>query len=153
VTDATQDPTEIARAIIDSNLYMTLGTADRGGTPWATPVYYAHEDYTQFFWVSQRDARHSANIADRPEVGIVIFDSTIPINTGQAVYMAARASELGADGLDPGLDLFSRRGQGHGGSHWVPQDVLPPARHRFYRAIASEQFVLDEHDERVPVRW
>lgn len=30
------------RAIIDANLYMTLGTADRAGRPWVSPVYYAH---------------------------------------------------------------------------------------------------------------
>jgi Pyridoxamine 5'-phosphate oxidase len=29
----------IARQIIDSNLYMTLATADDAGTPWVSPVY------------------------------------------------------------------------------------------------------------------
>ena len=31
----------IAKAIIDSNLYLTLGTADEAGRPWVSPVYYA----------------------------------------------------------------------------------------------------------------
>jgi pyridoxamine 5'-phosphate oxidase-like protein len=29
----------IARTIIDSNFYMTLGTADENGRPWVSPVY------------------------------------------------------------------------------------------------------------------
>ncbi|MGH2983761.1 MAG: pyridoxamine 5'-phosphate oxidase family protein [Solirubrobacterales bacterium] len=33
----------VARAIIDSNLYMTLGTADQSGRPWVSPVYFATE--------------------------------------------------------------------------------------------------------------
>jgi hypothetical protein len=37
-----------ARAIIDSNFYMTLGTADEEGRPWVSPVYYAAEGYAKF---------------------------------------------------------------------------------------------------------
>lgn len=47
-----QDLGSVARTIIDSNLYMTLATADGAGTPWASPVYYAVAGYTEFFWVS-----------------------------------------------------------------------------------------------------
>ena len=39
----------IARTIIDSNFYMTLGTADERGRPWVSPVYYAHEGYANFY--------------------------------------------------------------------------------------------------------
>jgi hypothetical protein len=37
----------VARAIIDFNLYMVLGTADESGQPWVTPVYYAAADYIE----------------------------------------------------------------------------------------------------------
>src|SRR4029453_18195633 len=30
-----------ARAIIDANLYLTLGTTDRDGYPWTSAVYFA----------------------------------------------------------------------------------------------------------------
>lgn len=33
------------RSVTDANLYMTLGTADEAGTPWASPVYFARSDY------------------------------------------------------------------------------------------------------------
>jgi hypothetical protein len=39
----------IARAIIDSNMYMTLGTADENGRPWVSPVYYAPEGYVEIY--------------------------------------------------------------------------------------------------------
>jgi hypothetical protein len=30
-----------ARAIIEANLYLTVGTTDPDGRPWTTPVYFA----------------------------------------------------------------------------------------------------------------
>ena len=40
---------EVARAIIDGNRYMVLGTADTTGRPWVSPVYYAPSgDETQY---------------------------------------------------------------------------------------------------------
>ena len=37
-----------ARHIIDANQYMVLGTADVAGDPWASPVWFAHDDYREF---------------------------------------------------------------------------------------------------------
>ena len=44
----------MARAIIDSNRYMALGTADASGLPWVSPVWYAPAEYRESFWVSSR---------------------------------------------------------------------------------------------------
>lgn len=74
-----------AKAIIEANLYLVLGTADALGRPWATPVYFAVEGYRDFYWVSSPEATHSRNIAVRPEIGIVMFDSRVRIATGQGV--------------------------------------------------------------------
>jgi nitroimidazol reductase NimA-like FMN-containing flavoprotein (pyridoxamine 5'-phosphate oxidase superfamily) len=79
------DPAAIARAIIDANLFMVLGTADPHGRPWVSPVYYAPAAYREFFWVSSPDTRHSRNIGTRAEVSVVIFDSSVPIYTGRGV--------------------------------------------------------------------
>ena len=135
------------RTIIDANRYMTLATAGPDGRPWATPVWFATEDYLQFFWVSKPDARHSRNLAERPELGIVIYDSSVPVGGAQAVYLAAVAEEVAVTGLD----VFNRRGEAQGLRPWTPDDVLPPARHRLYRATAAEHFVLTPSDERLPV--
>ena len=78
-----RDPATVARGIIDANRYMTLATADGDGRPWASPVWYAHQGYTDLYWVSRPEARHSRNLAVRPEVSIVIFDSTVPEGTGR----------------------------------------------------------------------
>jgi nitroimidazol reductase NimA-like FMN-containing flavoprotein (pyridoxamine 5'-phosphate oxidase superfamily) len=84
-----QDLGALARSIIDSNMYMTLGTADGTGRLRVSPVYYAYAGYTEFYWVSSPEATHSRNIAARPQIAIVVFDSRAQVGTGQGVYMTA----------------------------------------------------------------
>lgn len=143
----------MAKAIVDANLYMVLGTADESGRPWVSPVYFAPVGYREFIWVSKPEARHSRNIATRSDVSIVIFDSTVPINTGQGVYMSAVADELtGSDLLDRYVEVFSRSTVTRDGSEWTRDDVEPPERLRLYRATASEHWLLDANDQRQPVQ-
>jgi hypothetical protein len=130
---------------------MVIGTADHTGQPWASPVYFAHSDYREFFWVSEPDATHSTNLRDRREIGIVLFDSSVPINEGQGVYVLGVARELPAHETADGIAIFSERSVGHGGHEWTVDDVSPPARHRLYQATAEAHYVLDEHDHRVEV--
>jgi hypothetical protein len=149
-----EDLAGAARAIVDSNLYMTLGTTDETSAPWVSPVYYAHADYREFFWVSAPDAVHSRNLAVRPEVSMVVFDSHARIGTGVGVYMRAIAEEVTGVELDRGIDVFSRRSQEHGAAEWKSEDVRAPAHLRLYRAAASHHWVLDSgggRDRRVAV--
>ena len=39
----------IARDMVDDGSYLTLATADHAGRPWASPVWYAHAGYREFF--------------------------------------------------------------------------------------------------------
>ena len=149
-----EDLNAVARAIVDDNRYMVLGTADASGKPWATPVYYAADGYRDYYWVSALDRTHSRNVAARPEIAVVIFDSRVPIGEGQAVYMAAEAAELAGDELELGIETFSRVSVSHGARSWTLEDVRPPEPLRLFRARASEHWVLDPDrrpDERTPV--
>jgi nitroimidazol reductase NimA-like FMN-containing flavoprotein (pyridoxamine 5'-phosphate oxidase superfamily) len=146
-----EDPVALGRAIIDANLYLVLGTADAEGRPWVSPVYFAHAGFDQFFWVSKPEAQHSRNLAQRPEISVVIFDSQVPISTGRAVYMSASAEELTGSERELAMDVFSRRSLQHGGHRWTVDDVQPPAQLPPYRAVASTHYVLDANDRRMPV--
>ena len=85
---------DIARRIIDRGRYMTLGTCDEKGEPWASPVFYSTDGYGSFYWMSSPDATHSKNLKPRPNLAIVIFDTADPVGACQAVYVRARAEEL-----------------------------------------------------------
>ena len=145
---------QTVRDIIEACRYLVLATADASGRPWSSPVYFAHIDWAEFFWVSSPDATHSRNIAVRPRVGIVIFDSQVAIGAGQGVYMSAVA-ELLEDGETAwGIEAFSRRSVAHGGREWTSQDVRSGAGLRLYRAAAESHWILAKDgrpDHRIPV--
>jgi hypothetical protein len=82
---------------------------------------------------------------------MVIFDSSVPIDKGQAVYISAVAEEVTGDDREEGIAVFSRRSLMHGGRGWTMEDVEAPARLRLYRATAVDHYFLAEDDRRVPV--
>src|SRR3954452_22928988 len=87
----------MARRVVDANHYMTLATVNPDGRPRVSPVYYSAARYTDFYWVSSSDARHSRNIARGPEIEIVIYDSSVPVDETAAVYIGAHAREVADD--------------------------------------------------------
>ena len=125
--------------------YMTLATADQHGTPWATPVWFAHPDEHTFLWASKPDARHSRNIAQRPEIALVIFDSTVEPDAAAAVYVSARAERT-----TDGIEAYSAESVRQGLPAWTLADVTAPARHRLYRATVLAAWALGAGDQRVP---
>ena len=145
------DPAAVARAIVDEIAYMTIASAGDDGRPWASPVWFAHAGYAEFVWVSRPDTRHSRNVAARPEVAIVIFDSRTPIGTGRAVYVEAQAGEVADEAeVDRLMAAFSSRSMGQGGQEWSRDDVTRDTELRLYRAGVSRAF-LGVNDRRTEV--
>jgi nitroimidazol reductase NimA-like FMN-containing flavoprotein (pyridoxamine 5'-phosphate oxidase superfamily) len=141
---------ELLQSIVDGNRFMALGTADASGAPWVSPVWYAPLSGREYVWVSRPGTRHSRNIAERPQVAIAIYDSHRP-GTWAAVYLVAVAEELDEDEVEAALEAFNRRSEAQGLRAWSRAEVAAPAEFRLYRATVSEQFVLDDHDARLPV--
>lgn len=127
-----------ARAVIDANLYMTLGTVDADGRPRVTPVFFATADHRAFLWLSDPASIHSRNLEARPQVAIVIFDPGIALDTGgYGVYVTAIADRPAGAERDRALGALTARSEAHGGLRWTPDLVEPPARMRLYRATAE----------------
>jgi nitroimidazol reductase NimA-like FMN-containing flavoprotein (pyridoxamine 5'-phosphate oxidase superfamily) len=138
-----EDLGTVAKNIINTNFYLTLATVDETGIPWATPVYYAVDNYKTFYWVSSPEVRHSHNISVRPQISMVIFDSQAAMGMGQGVYMSAVAEELSSDDLEQGITLLSNRSAAHGAPEWKVENVKPPTPYRLYRGTVTEHFVLE----------
>jgi hypothetical protein len=136
----------MARRVIDANLYMTLATLDPDGTPRLSPVYYTPARYTDLYWVSSPDAHHSRNLVERPEVQIVIFDSSVAVGRAEAVYLAARARQVPDDQLDALLrEAFGGRG---GARAFTRPELTGDGDLRLYLASATSCEVLVRGGER-----
>jgi hypothetical protein len=139
------DLSDIVRRVIDSNVFMVLGTVDEAGRPWVSPVFYAAKDYVEFYWISSPEVTHSVNIARDPRVSIVIFNSEIQPSIGEAsttaAYMAGTAAELAGGDVAPGLETYPGAAE-RGGRIITAAEVSPPGPYRLYRATVSQHSIL-----------
>ena len=89
------------------------------------------------------DDAQRPDLAARPELSIVVFDSQAPVGTGQAVYMAATAPSCPESSWTqpPGLPRRggpARRGPDQDARGRAGPVPLPPRR-----ATVSQHWVLD----------
>lgn len=122
---------------------MTMATAGADGDPWVSPVYFAAGDRDGLLWLSEPGTRHSLNIAARPRIAVVIFDSRVAIGEAQALYGSGEAAEVAGEQLETAIAAFSRGSQADGAGAWSVEEVTAPARLRLYRAAITSWSVLD----------
>lgn len=148
------DVSDAALRVIADNKYLVLATATLDGTPWVSPVYFAHDGLTTFWWISRPTSRHSRLIADNPQVAVTILDSTVAIGRATAVYAEATAGQCAAAEVPLEIVQLSRRLEHHGQEAWTVDRVSPPAEFRLYRARTSAAWLLPDDDgpeRRIPV--
>ncbi len=143
-----------ARAVLDGTSYAVLATADADGTPWVTPVWFAHDDLDRFYWLSWSGSRHSRLIDARPQVALTVFDSHAVPNEGAAYYATARARQCPEAQLEEGLESVNRRAAAQGIREFMREHVTGGSRLRLYVADITQAWVLDQDapvDQRVEV--
>jgi nitroimidazol reductase NimA-like FMN-containing flavoprotein (pyridoxamine 5'-phosphate oxidase superfamily) len=134
---AEDDLARMARRVIDDNRYLVLGTVEADGQPRLSPVYFTPARYRDFYWVSSPDAQHSRNLRNRPDVRIVVFDSSVLPNHGEAVYISATARELPADEL-PYVVAEAFDPKKRGGRAFSTDELSGEGDLRLYVASATE---------------
>lgn len=135
-----------APEVVASNKYMVLSTADASGAPWVSPVYFAHDGLERFWWVSRPTTDHSRNLAERSEVAIVIFDSTVDIGDGVAVYARGTAARVDEADVEAEIAIFSARSVTHGAGEWTTASVREPKEIRLYRATVDSAWIKPADD-------
>jgi uncharacterized protein YhbP (UPF0306 family) len=129
-----------AAAVIAANKYMTLATVDGDGLAWPTPVYFTPDGHTDFYWVSSPVAKHSVNVAERPQVSIVIFDSSVAIGQAQAIYLTADAGLVPDDELERCAAFYASRYPEL--KAFTPDELRGDGIFRLYRARATAHWIL-----------
>jgi hypothetical protein len=98
MTDALREASDILQA----NRFCVLATAGADGKPWATPLFYNHDESFVLYWESARDARHTQVIAENPNVAVVVSD----MDGVHGVYFECVAGEVSPDDLERALQTF-----------------------------------------------
>lgn len=137
----TSDLLAHAQKLLDANRYLTLGTSDASGRPWTSPVYFAADGVRELYWVSATEARHSRNLTERPQVSLVVFDSTVAPYHGRALYAAGIAREVSGDTVQHALTAYPGQ-YGDGVATLTRDDVTGASPYRLYRATLTDVWVL-----------
>jgi len=84
---------EKARSIIRANRYMSLATSAQGES-WIAPVAYAYDEQFNFYWYSEKTARHSQHIEYNRSVAVAIFNSQASSDEVDGLQIIGIASEV-----------------------------------------------------------
>ncbi len=104
------NPTAIFKDIVTRVIYATLATASKDGQPWNSPVYAAFDEKYNFYWASWQNNQHSKNIAENPNVFLVIYDSTMIEGGGKGAYIEATAEAItDMDELEKAMKCYYER--------------------------------------------
>lgn len=151
--DQTDEDRQLALRVVEALRYVVLATADAGGTPWVSPVYFAADGLTTFWWVSSPTSTHSRNIAERPADALTVFDSTQAVGAGLGVYARAVARRLDDADVAQQVETYSARSAADGAGVWDRQR-LTGSGFALYRADVTELSLLPGRgsDRRIPLQ-
>jgi uncharacterized protein YhbP (UPF0306 family) len=139
---------EIARKIVDSNIYMTLATSD--DVSWAAPVYYAVDDEYNFYFISRLNTVHSENIFKNGKVSFAIFDSRQKEGSGNGVQGYGTARLISNSEIDQALEWYKSKFL-----PMKPDTFKSPNPYRFFKLEPKQFYILDPDakvDKRVEVK-
>lgn len=139
---------QIAKEIIQSNIYLTLGTSD-GEIPWTAPLFYACSNNYIFYFISQLDCLHVKHILHNPSVSFAIFDSHQKEGTGNGIQASGKAFILNNNELDEAFTYYHTSFVS-----MTKKNFTGKAPYRFFKIIPENFYILDpdtQTDKRVIV--
>lgn len=74
--------------------YVTVATVCADGTPWNTPLVGYFDGNLNLYWSSDTESQHSQNIAANSVISVVVYDSSLPLGQGEALYLKMKAKRL-----------------------------------------------------------
>lgn len=126
-----------AKEILESIKYATIATTSPDGQPWNSPVAYVVDADLNIYWFSDKEKLHSQNIRANGKVFIVIYNSTLPNDDAEGIYIKAEACEVD----DSEVIKLARKLMG--ASTESIDKFLGNASLRCYKAMPQEIWVND----------
>lgn len=135
----------LAREIIQKNIYLTLGTTD-GNIPWTSTLFYAVNKKYEFYFISKMASFHIKHLLKNPHVSFTIFDSHQREGTGNGVQGSGVAIRLPDNELEEALKWYR--------TTFIKSEkesFTGNAPYRFFKIIPNHFYILDP-DEKTDVR-
>lgn len=137
----------LAKDIVKSNIYLTLGTAD--GEPWVAPLFYCVSESYSFYFISQLDSLHTKQMLKNPKVAFSIFDSHAEEGKGTGIQAMGNVHMITEDELENEINNYH--------TTFIkikPEFLKGDAPYRLFKLTPSEFWVTDPEakvDKRVKI--
>ena len=148
---------KIARNVLNTNQYMTLGTVNEAGKPWVSPVVYAFDSSYNLYFVSLPSSSHTKSIKRDPALSVAIFDSHQLNGEGVGLQILGEAQVVPARDFAKAFKCCVSRKFPYGGSASATdfKKFMKLYKYRFYKIKPVEIWMNDprkKYDARVRVR-
>jgi uncharacterized protein YhbP (UPF0306 family) len=90
----TKDLNQLAREIVESNQYLTLGSCDKKGEAWVSPVVYVYDSDYSFYFISLPTSQHVKNFMGNLKVTFAIFNSQQMFGEGVGLQIEGVVKEV-----------------------------------------------------------
>ena len=148
---------KIARNILNTNQYMTLGTVNEGGKAWVSPMVYAFDGSYNLYFISLMSSSHAKSIKKDPVLSAAIFDSHQLNGEGVGLQILGEAQVVPARDFAKAFKCCVSRKFPYGGSGNAKdfKKFLKLYKYHFYKIKPVEVWMNDprkKYDVRVRVR-
>jgi len=138
----------IAQDIINTNIYLTLGTTD-GKKSWVAPLFYCKDKKNRFYVISQPHSKHIKNISSKAHVSFAIFDSHAIEGKGNGVQADGSMKECKGRDLTVALTYYH--------TDFIPctKEAFTHGAYKLYRITPKHTYILDPEasvDKRIQVK-
>ncbi len=134
---------ERAWQMLKTNLYCSLSTCSPDGLPWASPVFFAHQNLN-IYWSSAIASRHSQNLyQNEGRIAIAIYDSQAKKGTAKGLYFSGIATEVPPENVREIMNLLFRKAEAARGNRLnrTEADYLGESPRRIYAFQPKEVWV------------
>ncbi|MBM3210164.1 pyridoxamine 5'-phosphate oxidase family protein [Candidatus Saccharibacteria bacterium] len=97
--------THVFDEILDGVRVGSLATVQQDGRPWNTPLHLAFDE-ENVYWLSSPETVHSKNIAERPQISIVIW-SPDKSSGLKGIYIQSTAQALAGEAAEAGRAVYA----------------------------------------------
>jgi hypothetical protein len=144
------NPEELAAAaamVLRTHPIVVIATVGMDGKPWAVPVHQVTDAKGRLTWQSEKNSRHSRNIAANPSLSATLFSATH--EDGEiSLFLEGDAAEVGDE---PEITEILRIRNGSGKTPPSPTEFTGDANYRMYRFTPTAVWLNDDSHTKVQV--
>src|ERR1700690_3804787 len=103
------DLNKLAKEIVSSNQYCTIGSSNKEGDTWVSPVAYCFDNKYNFYFISLPNSKHAQNFLENDKITLAIFNSQQPFGEGVGLQIEGVVEKVSLISLPKVIATYATR--------------------------------------------